>query len=259
MSARPIDSVPSKQLPPSQVETLQAAVLAENAVAIRKLTARLIGDVIEIGRRLSDCKKRLGFGNWLPWLEREFSWSERSARNFIRCYEFARSRSANVADLGIDVSSLYLLAAPSTPEKARVEVLRQAGERGGLPHAEVKRIVAEAKGHPVGDSGVKRGISTGEVIEKLGYGRFARLPEVERAKIMELPLELRERAIEEAETRQRWKPPYRHLMDALDALDAMNPSGATEKSSIKKIVSAFPLDDDFVTLARIERERSSSW
>jgi hypothetical protein len=151
------------------------------------------------------------------------------------------------------VSSLYLLAAPSTPEKARVEVLRQAEARGGLPHAEVKRIVEEAKGHPVGDSSVRRRMSTREVIERLGHGRFAKLPDVEQAKIMELPLELRERAIEEAETRQGWKLPYRHLMDALDALDALNPSDATEKSSIKKVVDAFPLDDDFVTLARIER------
>jgi hypothetical protein len=253
MSHRPIDSPNQKQSRPSEDEASQATVLAENAVAIRKLTARLIDDAIEIGRRLSDCKKRLGHGNWLPWLEREFGWSERTARNCIGAYELTQSESANFADLRMTISSLYLLAAPSTPEKARVEVLRQAEARGGLPHAEVKRLVAEAKGHLVGDRSVKRGISTGEVIEKLGYGRFAKLPDVERAKIMELPWELREHAIEEAAIRQGWKLPYRQLIDALDALDALNPSDATEKSSIKKVADAFPLDDDFVTPARIER------
>jgi hypothetical protein len=93
----------------------------------------------------------------------------------------------------------------------------------------------------------------GEVIEGLGYGAFAKLSDVEQAKIMELPLEHRESAIEEAITRQRWKPPYRHLIDALNALDALNPSDATEKKSIQEIVDAIPLDDDFVTLARIKR------
>jgi hypothetical protein len=61
-------------------------------------------------------------------------------------------------------------------------------------------------------------------------------------------------AIDDAVRRQRWKLPYRNLIDALNALDALNPSDATEKSSIKKVVNAFPLDDDFVvTLARIKR------
>ena len=151
----------------SQVQTSQATVLAEIAAAIRELTKHVIGDVIEIGRRLSDCRKLLGYGNWLSWLDREFSWSERSARNFINCYEFAQSISANFADLGIDVSSLYLLAAPSTPEKARAEVLRRAEAGGGLRHAEVKRIVEEAKGNPVGGRNLNRRMSTREVIGHL--------------------------------------------------------------------------------------------
>lgn len=249
----PTDCVHSKQSLPSQVQTSRATVLAENAAAIRKLTKHVIGDVIEIGRRLSDCKKLLGYGNWLSWLDRESSWSERSARNFVSCYEFARSRSANFADLGIDVSSLYVLAAPSTPEKARAEVLRRAEAGGDVPHAEVKRIVAKAKGHSVHDSSIKRGTSMREVIEGLGYGAFAKLSDVEQAKIMELPWELRERAIEEAVIRQGWKLPYRYLIDALDALDALNPWDASGKSPFKKVVDVIPPDDDFVTLARIKR------
>ena len=236
-------------------------MLAENAAAIRTLAKHVIEDVIEIGRRLSDCKKLLGYGNWLSWLAREFSWSERSARNFINCYELSQSRSENFADLGIDVSSLYLLAARSTPEKARAEVFRQAAAQGGLPHVEVKRIVEEAKGHPVGDPSVRHRMTTREVIEGLGHGAFAKLPNVERVKILEMmrqnitaeaPRDI-SAAIDEAERRQGWKPPYRRLIDALDALDALNPPDATESSSIKKVVGAFPLDDTFMTSARIKR------
>jgi hypothetical protein len=178
----------------------------------------------------------------------------------MSCYEFARSRSANIADLGIEVSSLYLLAAPSTPEKARVEVLRRAGAEGRLPHAEVKRIVAEARGHPVDDSGIKPRTSVREAIKRVGLASFASLPAVEMDKIVEMARRnitaaVRQdtsAAIEDAVRRQGWKLPYRHLIDALNALDALNPSDAMEKSSIKKVVGAFPLDD-FVTVARIER------
>jgi hypothetical protein len=42
------------------------ASLAEHADAIRALGKRVVHDVIEIGRRLTDCKKLCGHGNWLP-------------------------------------------------------------------------------------------------------------------------------------------------------------------------------------------------
>ena len=140
-------------------------------------------------------------------------------------------------------------------------MLRQAEARGGLPHAEVKRIVEQAKGHPLGDRSVKPRTSAREAIKGLGRGSFASLPAVEMDKIVEMARRnitavVRQdtsAAIEDAVRRQRWKRPYRHLIDALNALDALNPSDAAEKSSIKKVVAAFPLDDDFVTLARIER------
>jgi Protein of unknown function (DUF3102) len=88
-------------------------ILAEHAEAIRVLGRRVIGDVIEIGRRLTDAKERCGHGKWLPWLKREFGWSEDSALRFMQVAEFAKNRS--LRDLEIPVSGLYLLAAPSTP------------------------------------------------------------------------------------------------------------------------------------------------
>jgi hypothetical protein len=54
-------------------------IVAEHAEAIRSLGRRVVADVIEIGRRLTECKKLLGHGNWLPWLDREFGWSEDTA------------------------------------------------------------------------------------------------------------------------------------------------------------------------------------
>jgi hypothetical protein len=64
-------------------------------------------------------------GQWLPWLNREFQWSERTARNFVAAYELAKDKSANFADFNLDISSMYLLAATSTPKKAIDEVFRR--------------------------------------------------------------------------------------------------------------------------------------
>jgi hypothetical protein len=94
------------------------SVLAENAEAIRKLRKRAIGDVIEIGRRLTEMKEICGHGNWMPWLRREFGWTDRQALNYIRVYELSL-KSENVSDLRIPVSGLYLLTAPSTPPQGR--------------------------------------------------------------------------------------------------------------------------------------------
>jgi hypothetical protein len=179
-------------------------VLAENAASIRQLSRRVIGDVIEIGRRLSDCKRIQEHGKWLPWLEHEFSWSERTARNFMSAYEFSRSKSANIADLGIEVSSLYLMAAPSTAEAVRVEVLRRAEAGDVLPRAEVKRIVEGARDRPVAAGGVKRRISAGEAIEGLGLGEFARLPAAAQYKILDERRKDIGLAIADATMRQSW-------------------------------------------------------
>lgn len=59
-------------------------LLAQHAAAIRTIGKRVVADIIEIGGRLNECKRIVGHGNWLPWLDREFGWTENTARNFIR-------------------------------------------------------------------------------------------------------------------------------------------------------------------------------
>src|SRR5262245_24389369 len=99
--------------PASSAQVHDNPILAEHAAEIRRLGKRVVEDVIQIGRRLSECKRIVGHGNWLPWLEREFRWTDDTALNFMRVYELSKSR--NFRDLSLPVSALYLLAAPSTP------------------------------------------------------------------------------------------------------------------------------------------------
>jgi len=116
-------------------------VLVEHAQAIRALGKRVVDDVIEIGRRLVDCRdNHLEHGQWLPWLKREFNWSRQTADNFIHVYE-AQEKLPNFGNLDLPVSALYLLFAPSTPDEARNAVIERAKSGEALPVAEIKRVV----------------------------------------------------------------------------------------------------------------------
>jgi hypothetical protein len=68
------------------------AELAEHAEVIRTLCRRTVEQVIEIGRRLTEVKAGLSHGRWLPWLKNELSWSDETARRYMRLYDFAKSQ-----------------------------------------------------------------------------------------------------------------------------------------------------------------------
>jgi hypothetical protein len=127
-------------------EITPASALAVHAEEIRKLGRRVVGDVIEIGRRLTEAKKLCGHGNWLPWLKREFGWSENTALRFMRAHELSSSlKSAKLADLEIPVSGLYLLAAPSTPPEVVDAVIERAKAGEHPKHAEIVQAIAEMR------------------------------------------------------------------------------------------------------------------
>ena len=73
--------------------------LAEHAEFIRKIGKRVIRDIIEIGRRLTEARALAGHDGWLPWLEREFGWSDDTALNYMRLYEMDKSRTVRDLDL----------------------------------------------------------------------------------------------------------------------------------------------------------------
>jgi hypothetical protein len=122
----------------------QQAILDEHAEAIRKYAKRSITDLIEIGRHLAEVKKILGYTNWVPWLEREFRWSETQAERFIALHGLRRL-VPNVGDWDVPISVLYLLAEKSTsPELIEaVAAKAEAGERVTI--TEVMKVKAKRK------------------------------------------------------------------------------------------------------------------
>jgi hypothetical protein len=126
------------------VDPDNARTLARHATEIRRLGKQVVSDVIEIGRLLVESKELVGHGDWLPWLSREFQWSDTTAERFMRVHSLSL-KNGNLPNLDIPLSGLYLLAAPSTPEEAKREVLSRAEAGEPMPLNTVKEIVGRGR------------------------------------------------------------------------------------------------------------------
>jgi hypothetical protein len=90
--------------------------LRDVADRIRFHISRTVQDVIEIGRDLIAVKKRLGHGKFLPWIDREFKMTNKSAERLMAVAEQFGDKFDSVSNLTLTV--LYELAAPSTPKRS---------------------------------------------------------------------------------------------------------------------------------------------
>lgn len=131
----------------ADLDTETCIVVQQRTGEIKAVMKRAARDIIEIGEKLSEVKARLGYGKFGEWLESEFEWSERTARQFMTVAD--TFKSANFADLQIAPSALYLLAAPSTPDAARDEAIARAEAGETITHSTARDIVAEHKAPPV--------------------------------------------------------------------------------------------------------------
>jgi hypothetical protein len=148
-------------------ENPQQCILDEHAEAIRACGKRTIEAVLEIGCRLAEAKKLLGHGNWLPWLQREFDWSEDTAERFIALHALRR-QIPQLAELSIPLSGLYLLASPSTPPEVVEAIVAktQDGEKVGV--TEIKAAIHGAKVGEDGKAGSQpaRGTTSGTILKQ---------------------------------------------------------------------------------------------
>jgi len=124
------------------------SVLSRIATQIRKLRQRTCKDVVEIGRLLIEAKTSLDHGSWGQWLRTEFAWSQDTAQNFVHVYRNFKDAKSE-AFRNLDVSSLYELSRPSTPEEAR-DTVRQLITADTPPTLEdVRKIIRSVKPTPV--------------------------------------------------------------------------------------------------------------
>lgn len=95
------------------------------AQAIRTVVRRTAQGIFEIGESLCDVHDRLakrGDGVFQAWLKAEFNWSMSAAYRFMRVYQ-RLGVYANLTQISISTTALYILAEPDTPDSVIDEIL----------------------------------------------------------------------------------------------------------------------------------------
>jgi Protein of unknown function (DUF3102) len=118
----------------------QAAFLAETADAIRVLAQ----DIVELGRLLTQAKARVGHGDWLRWLEREFGWTAKTAEKWMNVYSLSLKFELG-SNFDLPLSALYALAEKSTPVEVREEIFSRAAAGEVISLAVVREARAAAR------------------------------------------------------------------------------------------------------------------
>ena len=108
------------------IDSSQPVTLEVRAERIRHLQADVQRGIIEIGFELIAAKKEVGHGGWADWLQKEFEWTDRTARRFMAVAErFGKT------DAGVRFQSSTLqemLALPAGDEDAFIEAQIAAGK-----------------------------------------------------------------------------------------------------------------------------------
>jgi protein gp37 len=119
-------------------------MVTQAAADIRALLTRTAENIRTIGQKLQEVKAVLRHGQWEAWLRQEFDWSLSSAVKMMQVAE--AFKSVNLTDLRLDLSSLYLLAQPSTPLAARAEAVALAQDGAAIAVPRAKALINKHRG-----------------------------------------------------------------------------------------------------------------
>jgi hypothetical protein len=147
-------ALPTRYVPPATapahlpfdygaLNTGAATQLKSCADTIRSYQNKVPKQIIAIGDILLAVKKALDHGQFGEWLAAEFGWSERTAQNYMRAAETFSDKCETVADL--PPTTLYQLAAPSTPEPVCAAVVERLERGERVTHDEIKSMVRKGK------------------------------------------------------------------------------------------------------------------
>ena len=123
---------------------LSSDVAAEAKAAakrIRGLGKKQNAAIIAIGKELTEIKDKLGHGHFTAWCQSEFEMTDRTAQRYMLVAE--KFKTDNVSDL--PASILHLLAAPSTPEPVRQDIIARAARGEKITRKAAQREIAVKK------------------------------------------------------------------------------------------------------------------
>ncbi len=202
----------------------------ERALKIRDAAKRTAQTIVLIGQWLTEVKTRLPHGAWSPWLETEFGWSDQSARRFIHVYENIKVNT--LLNLDIDVSALYLIAAPKTPESVRQEVIRRAESGEPMTRAKAVEVLEEyEKFDEVGDRNMERRREAG-IVEPITI--------IQRSEDEPPPLSKRDQRRMDNDRKSR-------LLGIIGAIDRLNEAADIPPSAVVAHIRTYPLAWEIVT------------
>lgn len=115
----------------------------EREQAIHRAARRSAKDIVEIGQLLTEAKDKLKHGQFRKWIDKCFGWSYEHAVNFMRVYQ--HFKNVNFTDLIIDISALFVIAAPRASQPVREEVIRRAEAGEKITYGVAKQVLEEEK------------------------------------------------------------------------------------------------------------------
>ena len=113
------------------------------ASRVRERHQKQIAAIIETGRDLLSVKARLEHGQFVAWIEAEFDWDKRTAQRYMSAAETFGEKNDTVSLL--PPSTIYALAAKTTPEPVREAVIKRAEAGEKIDTVQVRREIREAK------------------------------------------------------------------------------------------------------------------
>ena len=140
----------------TSLDQTTAEFLLQETKEIKSLMKRTVEGIIETGERLHRVKQRLQHGEFMTWVENGIKCHYSTALHFMRVWETFGEQKEQIADVGINVSVLYLLSAPSMPEELRTEIVEMAKAGNPVSFAEAKRLKKEYGERKADDDSIEK-------------------------------------------------------------------------------------------------------
>lgn len=131
-------------------EQLQTRSLEVIGAEIRALTASMLGNVIEIGRRMVEAKELLPHGEFGPWIKENTGYSHSTANNFMRLYNEYGNPQQSLFGAEVEKSQTFgklsytkALALLALPTEAEREEFVETHDMDGMSTRELEQAIRE--------------------------------------------------------------------------------------------------------------------
>jgi len=159
---------------PADLATLAERINAEHHAAEAALNSGL-QHALEAGRLLLEAKAQVGHGVWLPWLERHFEGSPRTARLYVQLTKHLPEISQNGnAVANLNVRQAVKLLAPAGDNGRAKTVAQAIGKQRDL----LQKALIEPEPEPELEEGVDNGVGVSRAHEAINC--LKRIPKNDR-------------------------------------------------------------------------------